>query len=106
MLTKSILLRNLMYSRRGFSVLPKNPKVELTVRTPYRTLFDKFNQFTRIYVNTLKGTISIGNKTIPRIYLLPPGELTVKGLSPGTPPRSPAPPPNAPRAFLCSALRR
>ena len=83
MLTKSILLRNLVYSRRTFSVLPKNPKVELTVRTPYRTLFDRFTSFSRIYVNTLKGTIAIGNKTIPRIYLLPPGELTVKGISPG-----------------------
>lgn len=68
---------------RFFGVLPKLPKVELTMRTPYRTFFENFNAFTRIYVNTQKGLMAIGNRSIPRVYLLPPGELTVKNVQHG-----------------------
>ncbi len=68
---------------RYFGVLPKLPKLELTMRTPYRTFFDKFSAFTRIYVNNGKGQISIGNKSIPRVYLLPPGEIKLQGMMPG-----------------------
>ena len=71
------------HQARFFGVLPKVPKVELTVRTPYRTLFANFNGFTRLYVNTLNGQIAIGNKTIPRVYLLPPGEMRVTNLVEG-----------------------
>ena len=28
--------------------------------------------------------MAIGNRTIPRVYLLPPGELSVKGMAPGS----------------------
>ena len=62
---------------RFFGVLPKLARVELTVRTPYKTLFDKCNSFQRLYVKTIKGQIAIGNKSIPRVYLLPPGEMKV-----------------------------
>jgi len=68
---------------RFFGVLPKLPKVELTMRTPYRTFFDNFNAFTRIYVHTQKGMMAIGNRSIPRVYLLPPGEITVKNVQHG-----------------------
>ena len=68
---------------RFFGVLPKLPKVELTMRTPYRTIFDNFNSFTRVYVNTSKGLMAIGNRSIPRIYLLPPGEIAVKNITEG-----------------------
>lgn len=70
-------------SMRFFGVLPKLPKVELTMRTPYRTIFENFNNFTRIYVGTNKGLMAIGNRSIPRVYLLPPGELNVKNVQPG-----------------------
>ena len=40
---------------RFFGVLPKVAKVELTVRTPYKTLFAGFNGFQRLYVDTMKG---------------------------------------------------
>ena len=63
---------------RFFGVLPKLPKVELTMRTPYMTYFKNFNNFTRVYVQTSKGLIAIGNRSIPRVYLLPPGEINVK----------------------------
>ena len=68
---------------RFFGVLPKLPKVELSMRTPYRTFFDNFSSFTRVYVHTQKGLIAIGNKSIPRVYLLPPGEVNVKGITAG-----------------------
>ncbi len=68
---------------RFFGVLPKLPKVELTMRTPYRTFFDNFNNFTRVYVQTNKGLIAIGNRSIPRVYLLPPGEVQVKNIQAG-----------------------
>ena len=54
------------------------------MRTPYRTLFANFNGFNRLYVNTLNGQIAIGNKSIPRVYLLPPGEMRVTNLVTGT----------------------
>ena len=65
---------------RFFGVLPKLARIELTVRTPYRTLFDKCSGFQRLYVTTQKGQIAIGNKSIPRVYLLPPGEMKVHGM--------------------------
>lgn len=70
-------------SRRNFGVLPKLPKVELTMRTPYKTYFNNFNGFTRVYVESLKGLMAIGNKSVPRVYLLTPGELSVVGLTEG-----------------------
>ena len=72
------------YSLRNFGVLPKLPKSELTMRTPYGTMFKDFAGFTRLYANTTKGQIAIGNKTIPRVYLLPPGQLKVAGMTEGT----------------------
>lgn len=68
------------FSRKYFSVLPKVPKLELTLRTPYRTLFKDFSGFQRLYVNTTKGLMAISNRTPPVIYLLPPGEIKVTNL--------------------------
>jgi len=68
---------------RFFGVMPKLAKMELTVRTPYRTLFENCSSFTRLTVNTIGGNITIGNKSIPRVYLLPPGEMAVRQLVPG-----------------------
>ena len=68
---------------RYFGVLPKLPKLELTMRTPYNTFFQDYNSFTRVYVGTQKGQIAIGNKTIPRVYLLLPGQIKVAGMSAG-----------------------
>ena len=66
---------------RFFGVLPKLPKMELTMRTPYDTFFQNFNGFGRVYVGTSKGQMAISNKTIPRVYLLPPGEIKVVGMT-------------------------
>ena len=68
---------------RAFGVLPKLPKMELTMRTPYRTIFNDFGNFARLYVHSIKGNMGIGNKSIPRVYLLPPGQIRVIGINPG-----------------------
>ena len=62
---------------RMFGVVPKLAKQELTVRTPYRSLFENFANFRMLTVRTVKGNITIGNRATPRVYLLPPGEMKV-----------------------------
>ena len=79
-LQRSMLMAQQM---RYFGVMPKLARMELTVRTPYRTLFDKYNGFKHLTVNTIGGNITIGNKSIPRVYLLPPGEMKVSGITSG-----------------------
>ena len=76
-------VRGGQYPMRFFGVLPKLPKIELTMRTPYGTMFSNFAGFTRVYCGTSKGQIAIGNKTIPRVYLLPPGQIKVAGMTEG-----------------------
>ena len=68
---------------RFFGVLPKLPKMELTIRTPYRTLLKDFSQFQRIIVRTVAGDRSIENRCPPRVYLLPPGQFKITGLNKG-----------------------
>ena len=82
---RAALQRSMMVNMnmRYFGVLPKLPKIELTMRTPYATFFKDFNAFTRVYVGTSKGQMAIGNKTIPRVYLLPPGQIKVSGIAAG-----------------------
>ena len=82
---QAVMNRQLMtqFNLRYFGVLPKLAKMELTVRTPYRTIFKDFNGFQRLYVRTDKGLMAIGNKSIPRVYLLPPGEMKVHGVQQG-----------------------
>ena len=68
---------------RFFGVLPKLAKQELTVRTPYRTLFENFSNFRMLTVRTVGGNITIGNRSQPRMYLLPPGEMKVCQIAAG-----------------------
>ena len=75
----------LQKSLRLFSSGPKLNRMELSIRTPYKTLFDNCSGFQRLYANTIKGQIAIGNKSVPRVYLLPPGEIKVFGAVPDAP---------------------
>jgi len=70
-------------SRKYFSVLPKCPKLELTMRTPYQTLFTHFTGFQRLYVTTIKGLMCVSNRTPPVIYLLPAGEIKLINFTKG-----------------------
>ena len=65
---------------RKFSVLPKAPKQELTLRSPFKTFFKNFHGYQRLYINTSSGLLCIGNRTFPAIYLLPAGEIKLTGL--------------------------
>ena len=78
------LARHLIYnSKRWFAATQKLNKAELTVRTPYRTIFNHYPNYTRLYVWTIDGLLAIGNRSNPRVYLLPAGEMEVKGLEKG-----------------------
>lgn len=70
-------------SKRLFSTTERLPKMEVSMRTPYRTFFNKFNGFQRIYVGTIQGQLAIQNKTPPTIYLLPAGEIKFIQLNKG-----------------------
>ena len=79
----SVRMQMVANQSRNFSVVPKLNKVELTIRTPYKTILNNCSGFQRIYCNTIKGQMAVGNKCFPRVYLLPPGEIKVHGLIPG-----------------------
>ncbi len=79
---KSTMSRLITQSIRDFGVLPKLPKLELTMRTPYRTIFSHFSNYEMVYVETTEGWIGLGGKSNARVYILPPGEIRVRGLAP------------------------
>ena len=68
---------------RMMSTMQKHAKMPLTVRTPYRTVFNDYFNFSQLTVTTIGGNMTIGNKSIPRVYLLPPGEMKVSGMGSG-----------------------
>ena len=80
-LQKSMLQSS--FQMRFFGVLPKLSKQELTVRTPYRTVFENFADYKMLTVRTINGNITIGNRSQPRMYLLPPGEMKVCSIGAG-----------------------
>jgi len=61
-----------------FSTVTKKIRMELTLRTPYRTLLKNFDGFSRILAKTNEAALVIQNKTPPACYVLPPGHLRVK----------------------------
>ena len=80
----SRLSKTLYYNnKRMFSATSKLAKAELTIRTPYRALFESFSSYSRMYVWTVDGLMAIGNRSNPRVYLLPPGEIEIKGIERG-----------------------
>jgi hypothetical protein len=68
---------------RYFSTLEKVVKMEVNMRTPYRSFFHNFNGFNRIIVGTIKGQLAIQSRTPPTVYLLPAGEIKFSQLSKG-----------------------
>lgn len=53
--TRRISKETTVLTQRLFASVIKKPKLELTMRTPYRTIFENFSEFTRVYVNSLEG---------------------------------------------------
>ena len=58
---------------RFFAAVTKNTKMELTVRTPYKTLFNKFTAFDTVFVEGVKGRIALVNGMPAQIHLIPAG---------------------------------
>jgi F0F1-type ATP synthase epsilon subunit len=68
-------------SARFFAASAKLEQMEMTMRTPYRTLFEGFGGFEHIYVKTIRGQQAIVNNGIPAVYLLPAGQIEVVGMT-------------------------
>ena len=66
---------------RYFSTAAKLAQMEVTIRTPYRTLFEGFSGFEFIYVKGIKGQQAIVNNGIPGLYLLPAGPIQLVGMA-------------------------
>jgi len=47
--------------------------MELTLRTPYKTYFDKFDGWSRIISKSNEAALVIENKSPASVFVLPPG---------------------------------
>jgi hypothetical protein len=56
----------------------KNANMELTIRTPYKTLCSKLTDFQRIITKTNEAVLVISNKMPAALHMLPPGSLLVR----------------------------
>ena len=64
--------------QRYFSSVAKKARMELTVRTPYRTIVENFDGFSRVTAKTNEAVLSIQNRSPAATYVLPPGMLKIK----------------------------
>ena len=63
-------------TRRAFSTVA--PKMELTIRTPYKTLFNKSTNFKGLNATTIDGYYYVNDKTPASVRMLLPGSLSVQ----------------------------
>lgn len=64
--------------RRAFSTITKKQKMELTIRTPYKTILENFEGFSRIITKSNEASLVLQNKSPPSLFVLPPGPLKIK----------------------------
>ena len=62
--------------KRFFST--KKMKMELTIRTPYKTIVSNFSEFQRIVTKTSEAFLVVQNRMPPAVHILPPGFLRIK----------------------------
>ena len=72
------------YQMRFFGVGEKLQKMELTMRTPYKTLFKNFSGFEHVYIPTPEARYCVVNKGFPSVHLMPAGEIQVMNMQDGT----------------------
>lgn len=78
MLTRTTpISKSLLYQSLSFFAAKKQ-KMELTIRTPYRTLFENFDGFSRVITTTNEAALIIQNRAPPALHILPPGVIKVK----------------------------
>ena len=62
--------------KRFFST--KKMKMELTIRTPYKTIVSNFADFQRVVTKTSEAYLIVQNRMPPAAHVLPPGSLKVR----------------------------
>ena len=62
---------------RNFAAVTKNPKMKLTIRTPYKTVVEDLEDFVRVKAKAHYGALNIQNRTPPSLHVLPPGLMNV-----------------------------
>ena len=65
-------------SKNFFSKVAKKPKMELTIRTPYKVLVKDFTDFSRLLTKTQESVLVVQNRTPAAMHILPPGYLKVR----------------------------
>ncbi len=63
--------------KRSFALV-KKPKMELTIRTPYKAFVESFTGFTRVITRTTEATLVVQNRMPPAVHMLPPGSIKLK----------------------------
>ncbi len=58
----------------------KKPRMELTIRTPYKTYLKSFAGFQNLLTKTTTSVLLVQNRMPPALHLLPPGRIQVKTL--------------------------
>ena len=56
----------------------KKTKMELTIRTPYKTYLDGFSGFSRLVTRTTDAALVVQNRMPAAVHVLPPGTLKVR----------------------------
>ena len=63
---------------RSFAAdIQKLAKMQVSIRTPYKTLLKNCDKFTTISTKTSEATLIINNNLPASLYVLPPGKITV-----------------------------
>lgn len=62
--------------KRFFST--KKMRMELTIRTPYKTIVSDFSDFQRVITKTTEAYLVVQNRMPAAVHVLPPGSLKVR----------------------------
>ena len=52
--------------------------MELTLRTPYKTICEHFDGFQRVLTRSNEAALVIQNRSPAELFILPPGEIKLK----------------------------
>ena len=77
---RTSLVRSAWFSNPScsFANVNRKPKMELTLRTPYKTILKDFDGFQRIITKSNEAALVVQNKAPPALYVLPPGHLKIR----------------------------
>ena len=58
--------------------LVKKPKMEINIRTPYKTFVKDFNGFSRLVTRTTESALVVQNRMPAAVHILPPGVIKLR----------------------------